>query len=139
MHTAKTCLLAVGLASVLGCNSQSFPGSNSGNTYVPTPSIVSFSPGSTPQRSPDILVNIEGTHLSPPGPRLGPAVFWNFNGSQSSAFLEITQNNDTHITAMIPAALLVSAGSATLQVQIYRGQGDIPRASSNTVEFTVTD
>lgn len=137
MRVARTCLLVVGLASVLGCNSQSFPGSNSGNSLVPTPSIVSFSPGSTPRGSPDILLNIEGTHLSPPG--LGPAVLWNADGGQSSTFLEIAQHNDTHITGRIPAALLVSAGSATLQVQLYRGDGDIPRASSNTVEFTVTD
>ena len=36
---------------------------------------------------------------------------------------------------MIPAASLVGAGSATLQVQIYRVDDDNTKATSNTVKW----
>ena len=138
MQAAKACLLALGFVFLLGCNSLSSPGSNSDNHDVPTPSIASFSPSSAPQGSPDVFINIEGTHFMPPVP-FGAAVSWSTDGGHTSAFLGINQVNDTHITAVIPAALLVSAASATLQVQIYYRDGDSPRATSNTVEFKVTN
>ncbi len=95
MHAAKACLLAVGLTFVLGCNSRSFPGSNSGISNIPAPSIVSFSPGSTPQGSPNIYAHIEGTNFPPTDSAFQPAVLWSINRGQSAAFLEITHRNNT--------------------------------------------
>jgi hypothetical protein len=138
MGIAKAGFVAVGLAFLLGCNSLSSPSLHSYTT--PTPSIVSFSPSSTPQGSPDILLNIEGINFLPgvfPGDQ--PAVLWSSDGGVTGPFLEVTHASDTHITAVIPAASLVSAESVTIQVQIHNVAADHPKASSNTVDFTVTD
>jgi hypothetical protein len=150
MHAARVCLLALGLTLLLGCGSSAYNGA-SGNTSpmsgsmpgpsVNGPSIVSLSPGSAPAGSPDIQLDIEGMKF-PPNPSVREdhaGVLWTTDGGRTGTWLEIKEANATHLTAVIPAKLLVSPATAIMQVQIYHFADDMPKATSNTVQFKVTN
>jgi hypothetical protein len=66
-------------------------------------------------------------------------VLWTTDGGRTGTWLEIKEANATHLTAVIPAKLLVSPATAIRLVQIYHFADDVPKATSNTVEFKVTN
>jgi len=152
MHASKVCLLTLGLSLVLGCsssyNNPNLGGTSSGTSgpvSLPAPSvngptIASFTPRSTPAGSPDLQLDIEGTNF-PANPSIREdhaGVFWTTDGGRTGTWLEMKDANATHLTAVIPATLLVSPTTAIMQVQVSHYMDDVPKASSNTVTFTVT-
>ena len=155
MHASKVCLLTVGLSLLLSCSSSYNPpnknpnlGGTSSGTSAPGlpapsvngPTIASFTPRSTPAGSPDIQLDIEGTNF-PANPSIREdhaGVFWTTDGGRTGTWLEMKDANATHLTAVIPATLLVSPTTAIMQVQVSHYMDDVPKASSNTVTFTVT-
>jgi hypothetical protein len=95
----------------------------------------------TPAGSPDLQLDIEGTNF-PANPSIREdhaGVFWTTDGGRTGTWLEMKDANATHLTAVIPATLLVSPTSAIMQVQVYHFADDMPKASSNTVKFSVTN
>jgi hypothetical protein len=153
---ARACLLVLGLSLLLGCNSQSMPApqstpaSTQGTAAGPltNPPVKPFggatidaiSPGEAPMGSADVLLIVSGTGY-PANPSLDdkdhPGVLW-FPSGGVGVWLTVQDSDATHVTAIIPAALLVNATTAMLQVQITHFADDMPKAASNTVVFTVT-
>ncbi len=153
MHAFRACLLALGLSLLLGCGSSynsslmnSSGSAGGGPGSIPSqslngPTIDTFSPHSTPAGSPDIQLEIQGTKF-PPNPSTDKdhaGVYWTTDGGRTGSYLEMKEADETHLTAVIPAKLLVNPGKAIMQVQIYHFADDTPKATSNTVTFTVTN
>jgi hypothetical protein len=152
MHASKVCLLTLGLSLLLGCsssyNNPNLGGTSSGTSgpvSLPAPSvngptIASFTPTTAPAGSPDLQLDIEGTNF-PPNPSIREdhaGVFWTTDRGRTGTWLEMKDANATHLTAVIPATLLVSPTTAIMQVQVVHFMDDVPKGSSNTVTFTVS-
>jgi len=91
--------------------------------------------------SQDFTLTIVGTGFpaSPTYNKDHPGVFWQAGGTQSGVWLaiDISQCDATHVIATVPAALVQTAGTVTLQVQVYYFADDMPKSVSNLVKFVV--
>lgn len=105
--------LAIGIITILACG-----GSNLGQILAP--SITSLSVNSANAGSGDVLIQVTGQDFLP-----GAVV--RFNGNDKSSFIL----SDRAITATIPAADLITAG--TFPVTVKNPDGSI----SNALDFTV--
>jgi hypothetical protein len=148
MKTLKAVVLLISFWIVLGCGSETPKNSSNPPTNPPptpnppTPTsvmITSLSPASVAMGSADVQLIITGTGF-PAQPTLKgqhPGVAWDAGASNEN--LSVADSDATHVTAVIPAALLTNPGTHSIQVSIWHFADDMPLASSNVVQFRVTD
>jgi hypothetical protein len=121
--------IAVGV-SLWGC------GDSTDSTLPPlTPSVSAISPTSIVAGSSDLVLNVTG-HYFVDDPQIGTKAIWRAGGQTSTLPTNVV--NTTQLTALIPAALLSSAGSAQIWVQTGDLSSDPPPPQSNITAFTVT-
>ena len=131
--------VAVGFLVIwqFACSGTLTQSSKSNSVGTPTANI-SISPGSAMVGSPDLILAISGsknftffsaTHKS-------SQVVWSQGGVETS--LLTTFVSSSQLTAILPAALLASAVTAEVRVEIWDVQGDAPLATSSSVPFQVT-
>jgi len=111
-----------------GCGSAGMGSSSS------TPNI-SISPSSAVAGSPDLTVTVTGSNFANADHNKSLVVF-SENGVDT--FLHTTFVSGTQLTAVIPAALLASAVTATVLVETGDPVGSLPFSKSNSVSFGVT-
>jgi IPT/TIG domain-containing protein len=137
MNAVRACLTFLCLALTIGCSS-AMPGhSNNSGSMV----ISSFSPGSVSPGAQDFTLTIVGSGF----PALSStsndqlSVLWGV-GTQNEVYLSIdfAKCDANHIVATVPAALVQSAGTFDVQVQIFHLADDTPKAVSNIVHFVVS-
>jgi trimeric autotransporter adhesin len=87
------------------------------------PSIASISPTSATIAAVDVALTVTGSNFA-----AGDVVVWNFSGN--SANLTTSLVSSTQLTAVIPTALLASAGNAQISVFAFS-------RASNAVAFSV--
>jgi hypothetical protein len=148
MNSARACLLVLLAFSItIGCTS-SMPGgnSNAGSSGPPPAgssavSITSIKPDSASAGSGDFVVTIVGTGFpaTPAGFKDHPAVLWGTQGNGNGTYLQVAndQSDATHVTATVPASLVQSSGKFNVTVQIWFKADDMPKATSNTLTFSV--
>jgi hypothetical protein len=96
--------------------------------------ISSITPTSAVAGSSDLTLTVTGSNFSSILPEVGPYVKWSANGI---TLLSPTSANSTHLTAVIPAALLKDPVAAQVQVILYDSADDFTQSSSNAVSFSV--
>jgi hypothetical protein len=100
------------------------------------PYISSISPGSAEAGGTDLPLTIFGTNfVSQNGYRT--SVAWNGPGGLSYLTVDVLDNG--RIDTVIPASLLTTAGTATLNVQFWHKADDEPKAQSNTASFNIAE
>lgn len=109
----------------------------------PTPPAVpsaniSIAPGSATAGSPDLTLTILGSKsftFSNAGHQFTQVVW---SQGETDTKLSTTFVSSSELTAVVPAALLISASAAKVRVEIWDLQGDAPMATSSVVTFEVT-
>ena len=99
------------------------------------PLITSMTPNSAGVGSPDLTLSITGAHFANSVRYYHSVVTWSVNGTD--IYLATSIASSTQLTAVIPAALLVSPGKAAVSVQTWYFADDIPTSVSSPVAFTV--
>jgi hypothetical protein len=103
------------------------------------PVISSISPASATAGSPDLTLTLSGVNFrytNQSGRQYHEYLEFLVQGSET--MLSVSQFTDTQITAVIPAALLVSPVTADVQLQVWYKADDTPTVVSNPVNFSVT-
>ena len=103
-----------------------------------SPSIASLSPTSAAPGSPDLTLTITGSYFADASvsPNYHSSAVWSVN--RTDTYLSTTFVNSTQLTAVIPAALLISSTVATVRVEIWFKADDAPKAVSNSLSFNVS-
>lgn len=117
-----------------GCGSSPVKSENRSPASSQTDSI-SVSPASAAAGSADLVLSITGSNFSGTRHNFSQAV-WSSNGSQT--LLATTFVSGTQLTAVVPAALLISPVSAQVFVQTGDPMGDVPLRKSVVAGFSVT-
>ena len=110
----------------------------------PTPSISSISPSTVVAGSADVTITLNGSNFGHYEQFAWSTAFWTTNGNlhDTGTLLQTTIISSSQLTAVIPAKLLQSPGSAQIVVMngdvmgMSDGYFGYPR--SNSVTFTVT-
>jgi hypothetical protein len=110
----------------------------------PTPSVSSISPSTVAAGSPDVTITVNGSNFGHYEQFAWSTAFWTTNGNlhDTGTLLQTTIISSSQLTAVIPAKLLQSPGSAQIVVMngdvmgMSDGYFGYPR--SNSVTFTVT-
>lgn len=131
-------LLLAAALTASGCGGSNLSPTSSQPQPPPSPSsgaisVSSISPSSAAAGSPDTTLSITGNGF-PSGHSISQ-VIWTA-GAQAS--LSVTPVDATHITAVVPAALLTSPVTASIVVQKYDLIEGVVTGQSNSVSFTVT-
>ena len=110
--------------------------SNSVNFSVSSPSfsITSISPTSAAAGSPDLSLTVMGSGFDGAG-IIRSRVLWSVNASQMP--LSTTFVSGSELTAIVPAALLHSAGTASISVQNWDHIEGVSDGVTNSITFTV--
>ena len=98
---------------------------------VTTPYIASVSPNTIAAGSPAFSITVYGLNFAS-GIGATTTVYWN------STALATTANNATQATALVPAALVTTAGSASITVRTSTSTYPPTTQTSNAVPFVVT-
>jgi hypothetical protein len=99
-----------------------------------SPLISSISPTNAEAGSPDLALTVTGSNFANEN-NYHSYANWSVNGNQT--FLATTFVSDTQLTAIIPAALLISPITAEISVQIFYKANDDPSSQSNSVVFSI--
>jgi hypothetical protein len=110
--------------------------SNSVSFSVSSPpfSITAISPTSATVGSPDLSLTVMGSNFDGTGV-IRSRVLWSANGSQiplSTTFVSISE-----LTAIVPAALLLNAGTASISVQNWDFIEGVSHEVTNSITFTI--
>src|SRR5215469_8364542 len=110
IHHTIIALVAALAMTVSGCG-----GGSSAQSPPPPPgvSISSISPTTAAPGSPDLTLAVKGSNFVN-GAHKGSHVAWSANGSET--FLATTFVSSTQLMAIVPAALLATAGTAQVFV-----------------------
>ncbi len=120
---ALSFLVTLQLVGLCGCGGDGSSHVQAPPPPPPPPSIASISPKSATIGASDVTLTVTGSNFA-----AGDVVAWQLLGN--SANLSTTVVSNTQLTAIISAALLVSAGSAQISVVASSG-------ASNAVNFSV--
>jgi hypothetical protein len=110
--------------------------SNSVSFSVSSPpfSITSILPTSAKAGSPDLSLTVMGSNFDGTGV-IRSRVLWSANGSQMP--LSTTFVSSSELTAIVPAALLLSAGTVSISVQNWDHIEGVSDGVTNSITFTV--
>ena len=110
--------------------------SNSISFSVSSPpfSISSISPTSATAGSPDLSLTVMGSDFDGAGV-IRSRVLWSANGSQMP--LSTTFVSSSELTAIVPAALLLSASTVSISVQNWDHIEGVSEGVTNSITFTV--
>jgi hypothetical protein len=95
---------------------------------------LTISPTSAPAGSPDLTMILTGQSFTSAAHKFNRVV-WFENGTATN--LSITFVSSTQLTAVVPAGLLSTSGTAEVWVEIWDKMGDVPDFTSNAVNFTI--
>lgn len=137
-------LLAIDCSSAMpgqnnnGNNQGGVPTAPTGSSSVV---ISSLSPNGVSPGAQDFTLTVVGKGFPPsPTDRTDhPGVLWSSAANPNGTWLvmDLSQCDATHVTARVPANLVLTAGTFNIQVQIYHFADDTPKAVSNVVQFVV--
>jgi hypothetical protein len=96
--------------------------------------ITSISPTSATVGSPDLSLTIRGSDFDGTGV-IRSQVLWSAGSSQTSLLTTFVSSNE--LTAIVPAALLNSAGKASISVQEFDHIEGVSENVTNSITFTV--
>ena len=142
--TFLTLLLAISCSSAMpgqNNNGNNQGGGPTGPTGSSSVVISSLSPTGVSPGAQDFTLTIvgKGFPLSPTDRTDHPGVLWSSTANPKGTWLvtDLSQCDATHVTARVPANLVLTAGTFDIQVQIYHFADDTPKAVSNVVQFVV--
>jgi len=110
--------------------------SNWQNTYLTAPTITGIAPATANAGASDVTVTITGTGFSKTA-NFASSVNWVFNKVVTP--LSSSWVSDTSMTAIVPAANLLAAGTARIQVSNQTNLAASPANYSNPVTFTIAN
>jgi len=119
------------LLALCGCGSPTVR--SDGRTSL---NSISISPTSVVAGSADLTLTITGSHFLPRAQHKWSQAVWSSNGSQTE--LATTFVSTSQLTAVVPANLLISPGTAQVFVQTGDPMGDLPLRKSGPAGFSVT-
>jgi hypothetical protein len=139
--TFLTLLLAIGCSSAMPGNNNNGNNQGGGPTGKSSVVISSLSPTGVSPGAPDFTLTVfgKGFPASPTDQTDHPGILWSSAANPNGKWLvmDLSQCDATHVTATVPANLVLNAGTFDIQVQIYHFADDTPKAVSNVVQFVV--
>jgi hypothetical protein len=126
-------------------NTAPVPPSQISLQYTGPETISSLSPDSATAGSKDLPITVTGQNFDADGQFIRSRVFWSSNGriTQLTPLAGYTNDTNTQLHGLIPAALMIEPGVARIYVAHYDPMGDVPVPSENFnlhqgLPFTVT-
>jgi len=100
----------------------------------PSGDLQTITPATALAGSPDLTLTLRGVDFVT-GAHQGSRVVWTAN--DRNTFLATTFVSSSELTAVVPSALLITAGNAQVFVETGDPMGDLPLHTSNKLPFTV--